>query len=70
MPTEQDTAEQVIATAAFWSDIAPANPVAEALAAQLAGVQAGFQALRGQYGFEEEPAGFEAALQAVKDTGL
>lgn len=65
-----DAATMVETTAAFWSGIVPPNAAAMTLAAQLAETRDGFVALRGAMAFEDEPASFEAALQAVKDTGL
>lgn len=65
-----DTAALVEATAAFWSGIEPPNAAAVAMAGQLAATRDGFAALRGAMAFEDEPASFEAALLAVKETGL
>ena len=56
--------EQQIET---WTGVAPPSDVARAWAEQLAAVIEGFEALRGTLAFEEEPSGFEAALQATKE---
>lgn len=53
-------------TVATWSGIAPQNDPARRMAADLANLIAAFEALRGQLRFEDEPASFEAALQAAK----
>jgi hypothetical protein len=70
MPSTDETTTLAERMAAFWSGISPANEPARIMAGQLAASQAGFARLRGGMAFEEEPAGFEAALQAVKETGL
>jgi hypothetical protein len=57
------------ATIARWFDITPPNDPARRLAAELEATIAAFEALRGTIVFEEEPAGFEAALQATKESG-
>jgi hypothetical protein len=54
-------------TIARWHGIQAPNKPAERLAAELADVIAGFESLRGTLVFEDEPSGFEAALQATKD---
>ncbi|MDX2156503.1 MAG: hypothetical protein SFW09_08325 [Hyphomicrobiaceae bacterium] len=51
-----------------WSGVALPNEAARVLAAQLETVIRGFVALRGTLQFEDEPASFEAALQATKET--
>lgn len=51
----------------IWHGISPPNAAARIMARQLAGVIAGFAALRGTLVFEDEPASFEAALEATKD---
>ncbi len=55
------------ATIARWFGIAPPNDPSRRLAAELQGTIAAFEALRGTIAFEDEPAGFEAALQATKE---
>jgi hypothetical protein len=57
----------VEATARLWSGVAPPNVAAIAMAATLAQVMEGFEGLRGQLVFEDEPATFLAALQAIKE---
>lgn len=57
--------EEQIAT---WSGVALPNETARAMAGQLASLMKGFEALRGTLAFEDEPASFEAALQATKET--
>ena len=51
----------------LWHGVEPPNAPAKRLAAELASTIAAFEALRGTLAFEDEPAGFEAALQATKD---
>jgi hypothetical protein len=55
------------ATIARWFAIAPPNDPARRLAAELEATIAAFEALRGTIVFEDEPASFEAALQATKE---
>ena len=50
-----------------WHGIEPPNDPAKRLAAELAATIEAFEALRGTLAFEDEPAGFEAALQATKE---
>ncbi len=50
-----------------WHGIEPPNAAAKRLAAELMGTIAAFEALRGTLAFEDEPASFEAALQATKE---
>lgn len=57
--------ESFIAT---WHGVSPPNDPARRLAAELADTIAAFEKLRGTLVFEDEPASFEAALQATKDT--
>jgi hypothetical protein len=62
------TLEEIIAEQAqTWSGIAPPNEAAKVLAASLDAIIRGFEALRGELVFEDEPSSFEAALQAVKE---
>ncbi|MBS0638377.1 MAG: hypothetical protein JSS43_00810 [Proteobacteria bacterium] len=53
----------------LWHGIEPPNDPARRLAAELEQTIAAFEALRGTLVFEDEPAGFEAALQATKEPG-
>jgi hypothetical protein len=55
------------ATIARWFAITPPNDPARRLAAELEATIAAFEALQGTIVFEDEPAGFEAALQATKE---
>ncbi len=55
------------ATIARWHGIQPPNDPARRLAAELEATIAAFEALRGTLVFEDEPASFEAALQATKE---
>ena len=57
--------EAMIAT---WHNIAAPNDPGRRLAAELADTIAAFERLRGTLVFEDEPASFEAALQATKET--
>lgn len=57
--------ESMIAT---WHGIAAPNDPGRRLAAELADTIAAFEKLRGTLVFEDEPASFEAALQAAKET--
>lgn len=68
--TPEATAALVAETAAFWSGVTAPNGAATVLAGQLSATRDGFVAQRGAMAFEEEPACFEAALLAVKETGL
>ena len=58
---------QTEATIAAWHGIAAPNEPGRRLAADLAQTIAAFEKLRGTLVFEDEPSGFEAALQATKD---
>lgn len=53
--------------ASVWSGVKPPNAAAVRLAAAMESSIAGFEALRGQLAFEDEPSSFGAALQAVKE---
>jgi hypothetical protein len=55
------------ATIARWFAINAPNDPARRLAAELEATIAAFEALRGTIVFEDEPAGFEAALQSTKE---
>jgi len=58
----------VEATIARWFGIKAPNKPAKRLAAELAATVTAFEALRGTLAFEDEPASFEAALQATKES--
>jgi len=51
-----------------WHGILAPNDPGRRLAAELADTIAAFERLRGTLVFEDEPASFEAALQATKET--
>lgn len=53
--------------AVAWSGVKPPNSAGEEFAAGLAGVLRGFEKLRGELVFEDEPSSFEAALQETKE---
>lgn len=57
----------VAVQARTWSGIEQPNEAAGIMADALASTIAGFEALRGQLAFEDEPSSFEAALQATKE---
>jgi hypothetical protein len=59
--------EIVAVQARTWSGIEQPNEAAGIMADALAATIAGFEALRGQLAFEDEPSSFEAALQATKE---
>lgn len=50
-----------------WTGIAQPHAAAGEMAELLAATLAGFERLRGQLAFEDEPSSFEAALQATKE---
>ena len=50
-----------------WSGITQPNEAAGAMAEALLSSIEGFEALRGQLKFEDEPSSFEAALQETKE---
>jgi hypothetical protein len=52
---------------ARWQGIAVPNAAARHGLADFEALIADLEQLRGEMGFEEEPSGFEAALQACKD---
>ncbi|MDR3539210.1 MAG: hypothetical protein P4L71_22165 [Acetobacteraceae bacterium] len=56
------------ATIARWFGIAPPNDAGSRMAADLAQTIRAFEALRGTLVFEDEPASFEAALHATKES--
>lgn len=59
--------EIVAVQARTWSGIEQPNEAAGIMADALGATIAGFEALRGQLAFEDEPSSFEAALQATKE---
>ena len=59
---------QTEAAITTWHNIAPPNDPGRRLAAELADTIKAFEKLRGTLVFEDEPASFEAALQATKET--
>jgi hypothetical protein len=67
MTTFLSQTESAITT---WHGIAVPNDPGRRLAADLVNTIAAFEKLRGTMVFEDEPASFEAALQATKDSGL
>jgi hypothetical protein len=64
MPQQPSLIEDSVAA---WTGITPPNEPARRMAADLAGVIAAFETLRGTMRFEDEPSSFEAALQATKE---
>ena len=54
---------------AAWHGITPPNDAARRMAADLAATIAAVDAVRSGLRFEDEPASFEAALQATKAGG-
>ena len=58
---------QTEATIETWHGVIAPNDPARRLAAELADTIAAFEKLRGTLMFEDEPASFEAALQAAKE---
>lgn len=59
--------EIVAVQARTWSGIEQPNEAAGIMADALAATIVGFEALRGQLAFEDEPSSFEAALQETKE---
>jgi hypothetical protein len=59
---------QTEAMIATWHGVTAPNDPARRLTAELADTIAAFEKLRGTLVFEDEPASFEAALQAAKET--
>ena len=53
--------------AKLWSGIAPPNAASEEFARGLAEIAKGFERMRGQMAFEDEPSSFEAALHEIKE---
>ncbi len=56
-------AEQI----AVWHGLHAPNDAARRLAADIRSVIGAYEAVRGRLRFEDEPASFEAALQATKE---
>ena len=54
-------------TIARWHGVVAPNQPARRMAADLAGIIAEFEALRGTLRFEDEPSSFEAALRATME---
>jgi hypothetical protein len=52
-----------------WHGVTAPNQPARRLAADLTNTIKAFEALRGGMRFEDEPASFEAALQATREPG-
>jgi hypothetical protein len=50
-----------------WHGVSPPNDAARRMAADIASVIAAYEQMRGRLRFEDEPASFAAALQAVKE---
>lgn len=59
--------EIIAVQAKTWTGIVQPNEAAGAMADMLAASLAGFEALRGELRFEDEPSSFEAALQETKE---
>jgi hypothetical protein len=57
------------ATIETWHGIKPPNDPARRLAADLENTIRAFETLRDRMRFEDEPASFETALQAMKEPG-
>jgi hypothetical protein len=58
---------EVEATISRWHGITAPNDPARRMAAELIATIRAFEALRGTLVFEDEPAGFEAALHDTKE---
>jgi hypothetical protein len=63
----QKIEHQVEEQAKFWSGVAPPNATSDEFARGLAEIAKGFERLRGQMAFEDEPSGFEAVLNEIKE---
>jgi hypothetical protein len=50
-----------------WVNLSPPNPMADTFVDGFASVIEGYQKLRGQLEFEDEPSSFEAALEETKE---
>lgn len=51
----------------LWSGVAPPNTASEEFARGLDEIAKGFERMRGQMAFEDEPSSFEAALHEIKE---
>jgi hypothetical protein len=63
----QKIERQVEEQAKLWSDIAPPNAASAEFARGLAEIAKGYERLRGEMAFEDEPSSFEAALHEIKE---
>ena len=63
----QKIERQVEEQAKLWSGVAPPNAASEEFARGLAEIAKGFERMRGQMAFEDEPTSFEAALHEIKE---
>jgi hypothetical protein len=63
----QNIEHQVEEQTKFWSGVAPPNATGEEFVRGLVEIAKGFERLRGQMAFEDEPSSFEAALQEIKE---
>jgi hypothetical protein len=63
----QKIERQVEEQAKLWSGVGPPNPASDEFARGLAEAAKGFERIRGQLVFEDEPSSFEAALQETKE---
>ena len=50
-----------------WVSLSPPNPMAATFVDGFVGVIEGYEKLRGQLQFEDEPSSFEAALEETKE---
>lgn len=62
-----DEAEAMMALIARWNGVALPNDAARQAIADMAGVIAEVEAVRGDLAFEDEPSSFEAALAELKE---
>jgi hypothetical protein len=58
---------QVAEQAKLWSGVSPPNSASEEFARGLADIAKGFERIRGEMAFEDEPSSFEAALRETKE---
>ncbi len=65
--TDPELAKLIQETVRRWSGVACPNDAAKVGLADHLAIIAEFEALRGTLAFEDEPASFEAALQAEKE---
>jgi hypothetical protein len=63
----QKIERQVEEQAKLWSGVGPPNSASDDFARGLAEVAKGFERLRGQLVFEDEPSSFEAVLRELKE---